>query len=181
MLLENETIRLRALEPEDIEILYSWENNTELWTYGSTLSPFSRLTLRQYIIDAQQQDIYQSRQLRLMIETKGKKGKQIVVGAVDLYEYDPFNNRAGIGILIDPDSQGRKFAIQSLALIEEYAFNFLNLHQLFAYIAVSNDKSYNLFQKSGYQMVGTLQEWKREGSGYVDVYLMQLLRNGKSK
>ncbi|MBP1616202.1 MAG: family acetyltransferase [Bacteroidetes bacterium] len=181
MWLENENIRLRALEPEDIDLLYAWENNTDLWTYGSSISPFSRFALRQYILDAQQQDIYQSRQLRLMIETKDEKKKHIVVGAVDLYEYDPFNNRAGIGILIDPASQGKKYAIQSLVLMEEYAFDFLGIHQLFAYIAVSNEKSYNLFQNSGYQMVGTLKEWKREGDEYVDIYLMQLLRNGKSK
>lgn len=181
MWLENDSIRLRALEPEDVEILYTWENNTDLWTYGSSLSPFSRLTLRQYIIDAQQQDIYQSRQLRLMVELKSEQDSPIVVGAVDLYEYDPFNNRAGIGILIDPRSQGKKYAFQTLSLIKEYAFGFLNIHQLFAYIAVNNEKSYNLFQNSGYQMVGTLKEWKREGDEYVDIYLMQLLGNGKSE
>jgi len=120
--------------------------------------------------------------LRLMIEAKGgQQGSACVAGAVDLYDYDPFNNRAGVGILIDPASQGKSYAMQSLALIQEYAFGFLNIHQLFAYIATSNEKSYKLFRNSGYQMVGTLKDWKREGDMYADIYLMQLLRNGKSK
>ena len=40
--LENDTIRLRALEPEDLDLLYAWENDTSLWEFGSTLVPYSR-------------------------------------------------------------------------------------------------------------------------------------------
>lgn len=179
MWLENEHIRLRALEPEDVDILYAWENDSDLWTYGSTLSPFSRLTLRQYLIDVQQQDIYQTRQLRLMIEIKNETSKP--VGAVDLYEYDPHNNRAGIGILIDAEKRERNYATEALKLVEEYAFGFLDIHQLFAYIAIDNKKSYGLFLKAGYQLIGILKDWKREKHHYNDVYLMQLIRDGKSK
>ncbi len=178
MWLENEHIRLRALEPEDLEILYQWENNTQLWKYGSTLTPFSRLTLRQYLIDSQQQDLYQMRQLRLMIELKAEN---LVIGSVDLFEYDPHNNRAGIGILIDDAYQRKNYATEALQLVEKYAFDFLDIHQLFAYIAVENEKSYGLFQKLGYNLVGTLKDWRRHKDKYQDVYLMQLVRDGKSE
>lgn len=43
MWLENEHIRLRALEPEDLEILYQWENNTqlrEIWKYTHSFFSF---------------------------------------------------------------------------------------------------------------------------------------------
>lgn len=30
-LLQNKTVCLRAPEPEDLELLYSWENNPEWW------------------------------------------------------------------------------------------------------------------------------------------------------
>lgn len=175
MWLENENIRLRALEPEDIEILYAWENNTELWKHGSTLTPFSRLSLRQYLAEVQVQDFYQLRQLRLMIEAKNENSK--LVGTLDLYEYDPHNSRAGIGILIDEPSREQGYASQTLQVAQEYAFHFLNIHQLFAYIAVDNEKSYALFQKAGYSLVGTLKQWKKEGQRFKDVYLMQLIKN----
>ena len=29
--MENELIRLRALEPDDVQVLYKWENDTEVW------------------------------------------------------------------------------------------------------------------------------------------------------
>ena len=37
-LLENERVCLRALEPEDLELLYRWENDSELWEVGNTLA-----------------------------------------------------------------------------------------------------------------------------------------------
>jgi len=115
----------------------------------------------------------------LMIESKEENSK--LVGAIDLYEFDPHNNRAGIGILIDGSCQGKTYASQSLTLLEEYAFDFLGIHQLFAYIAVENEKSFHLFQKAGYSLAGTLKQWKKEKHRYKDVYLMQLIRNGKSE
>ena len=36
-LLENKTIQLRAIEPEDLEVLYKWENDTDVWKYGSEI------------------------------------------------------------------------------------------------------------------------------------------------
>lgn len=176
-MLENDFIKLRALEPEDLEVLYEWENITSLWYYGNTLSPYSKLTLRQYLVDSQHQDIYQSHQLRLMIDSKNEESK--TVGAVDLYEIDAFNGRAGIGILIAPEYQGKKFAKHSLQMIVDYAFDFLNLHQLYAYIAVDNEKSFTLFSKAGFEQVGIFRDWKRHHQHYKDVYFMQLINNGK--
>ena len=66
MLLENGNIRLRAVEPEDLDRLYSWENNTRLWDVGNTRNPYSRYILKQYIINSDK-DIYENKQLRLMI------------------------------------------------------------------------------------------------------------------
>ena len=66
-LLKNNTLQLRAPEPEDLEVLYKWENDTDVWIYGSAMSPYSKYILRQYIADAQT-DIFESKQLRYMID-----------------------------------------------------------------------------------------------------------------
>ncbi|MDD2552160.1 MAG: GNAT family N-acetyltransferase, partial [Dysgonamonadaceae bacterium] len=59
--LENNTLSLRAPEPEDLEVLYKWENDTDIWQYGTAISPYSKFILKQYIADAQT-DIFQSKQ-----------------------------------------------------------------------------------------------------------------------
>lgn len=174
MLLKNKDIVLRAVEPEDLEILYRWENSTVLWYHGNTLAPYSKLVLRQYINDSLEMDIYQSKQVRLMIDLVEEK---VTIGTIDLYDIDAHNRRAGIGILIDDDYRRRGFAKQALELMSNYAFDFLYLHQIYAYIAQSNTNSISLFEKAGYQSVGILKDWLQRGEEFEDVYLSQLLNN----
>ena len=174
MLLKNKDIVLRAVEPEDLEILYRWENSTVLWYHGNTLAPYSKLVLRQYINDSLEMDIYQSKQLRLMIDLVEEK---VTIRTIDLYDIDAHNRRAGIGILIDDDYRRRGFAKQALELMSNYAFDFLYLHQIYAYIAQSNTNSISLFEKAGYQSVGVLKDWLQRGEEFEDVYLSQLLND----
>lgn len=172
MFLENSEIKLRAVEPEDLELLYNWENATELWIHGNTLSPYSKLALRQYINETQQYDIYHSKQLRMIVDLIDGN---IPIGTIDLYDYDVRNGRAGIGILIDKAYRNKHYASQTLELMKRYAFDFLRLHQLYAYISVSNYSSLKLFENAGYQHAGTLKEWVQENDKFEDVLIVQLI------
>jgi len=97
MLLSNDRVRLRALEPEDLELLYRWENDPELWEVGNTLAPYSRYILKEYIAGSDR-SIYESRQLRFMIE---ECDTGTSVGIVDLFDFEPHPNRAACGIMLD--------------------------------------------------------------------------------
>lgn len=171
MFLENNELKLRALEPEDLEILYKWENNSSLWVYGNTLTPYSKMALRQYISETQLQDIYEAKQLRFMIELKSSN---TVIGTVDLYEFDFHHSRAGIGILIDENYRSNNYASQTLDIVKDYVFSFLHIKQIFAYIATDNLHSINLFEKSGYKRAGELLDWIHYDAGYKNVYIYQL-------
>lgn len=171
MLLENDVLLLRALEPEDLAVLYKWENDTTLWKHGNTLTPYSKLALRDYITEAQQRDIYQAKQLRLMIILKATEE---IIGTIDLFDFDFHNNRAGVGILIDEDYRNKGYAQQTLHLLDVYVFDFLYLNQIYAYIAADNTNSIGLFEKAGYEKAGILNKWIREESEYKDVYIYQL-------
>ncbi len=161
-------IRLRAIEPEDLEWLYRWENEARLWPFGSTRQPYSRFTLKHYIETALETDIQELRQLRLMIDCDGR-----TVGSVDLYDYDAAAQRAGISILVEPEWQQRKIGTLSLNLMEEYARQTLLLHQLYAEIAEDNLPSITLFEKSGFQFRGKMQDWLRDTRGYHGILLYQ--------
>ena len=174
-LLENENIRLRPLEPEDLGFLYKWENDTTLWKYGNTLTPFSRYILRQYLEKASM-DIFDAKQLRLIIEDKVTK---IPAGTIDLYDFDPYHNRAGIGILVDDAFQRKSFATQALQLIKDYAFQFLKMNQLYAFIPTLNVPSLHLFRKCGYVEAGLLKEWNKNLDSNGDVFVYQLLHSAR--
>lgn len=169
-LLNDDIIFLRALEPEDLDILHLWENDTDLWTIGNSIAPFSRKQLWDYI-ENYNSDIYSSRQLRLMI-TMTSSGEAI--GTIDFYDFDPFNHRSGIGILIDKKHQHKGYGRRSLKLASDYAGNFLGLHQFYAIIPCDNTNSLSLFNKCGYKTTGQLTDWLRIGNTFRDAVIMQL-------
>ncbi|MDR1743507.1 MAG: GNAT family N-acetyltransferase [Dysgonamonadaceae bacterium] len=175
---EHNDLLLRAIEPEDIDILYAWENDSELWKYGSSVSPLSRYAIRQYLDEARQ-DIYQTRQLRLMV-TLHKDDIELPVGLVDLFDFDPLHLRAGVGILIAPDYQRLGIGTQSLRLMRRYAFEFLHLSQLYAHIPRQNMASIRLFKKAGFCEAGLLKNWVRINNVYSDIVIMQLFPGTRS-
>lgn len=171
-LLANKNISLRALEPEDLEIMYRWENDTGLWHLSNTLVPYSRYLLKEYL-EHSRKDIFELKQLRLIIETNGE-GR--AVGAIDLFDFDPFHRRAGVGILIAEKSDRKKgYAREALETLKDYAFRVLNLHQLFCNIGSGNQDSINLFKAAGFRVAGEKKEWLFTGKGYEDEWLLQCI------
>ncbi|MDR0733974.1 MAG: GNAT family N-acetyltransferase [Dysgonamonadaceae bacterium] len=169
--LENKNILLRALEPEDLEDLYRWENDSELWKYGSTIAPYSKFALRDYLTGSLQ-GLVQSGQLRLIAVDK-KNGKSM--GTIDLYGYDPVHLRAGVGILLDAAYRHKNYGKEILGLIKAYAFRILHLNQLYAHIPESNIPSLRLFSACGYVQCGLLKSWQKSVEGFENVYVMQLI------
>jgi diamine N-acetyltransferase len=173
--LKNDLITLRALEPEDIDLLFLWENSEENWTVSHTVAPFSKYLLALYIENSEK-DIYETRQLRMMIVTPDGE----TVGAIDLFDFDPYHERVGIGILIHKQEHRAKgFASSALNLMIRYCFEKLNLHQIYANILIDNEVSMKLFSKAGFVLAGTKKEWVRAGGKWKDECLLQLLKQDK--
>ncbi len=165
-------IRLRALEPEDLELLYDWENNESYWTISNTVTPFSRFTLKRYLENSHR-NIYETGQLRLMIDHLPDK---TTVGTIDIFDFDPFHKRAGLGILIAYEEYRRKgLASMSLKCLIDYCFSTLQLHQLFCNILANNCESMDLFKKQGFVQSGIKKDWVKSSDGYLDEYLFQLI------
>lgn len=162
-------ISLRAIEPDDIELLYQWENNMEIWNVSNTKTPFSKYILAEYIQESVK-DIYETKQLRLIIQNENLEP----VGAVDLFDFDPYHMRAGIGILIHSvENRNHGYATDALNAIFSYALEVLGLKQLFANIASKNDTSIRLFEKVGFEKVGTKKNWLKSLSGWEDEVMLQ--------
>lgn len=176
MNIEGRICRLRALEPRDLDAMYEWENDTEAWRASGTAAPFSRHVLSR-LIDEQRFDIYATRQLRLVIEPVEPVGRDEavgVVGAVDLFEFDPQNLRAGVGIIVAPPCRRRGFAADALAAAERYARETLHLHQLWCSVAADNAASARLFEKAGYLHCGRRRDWLLAADGQaIDEILFQ--------
>jgi len=172
MSLSGEKIILRALEPEDLNFLYQIENNESFWEVSHTQTPFSKYILKRYLENAHL-DIYESKQLRLLIEEKSTR-KQI--GMIDLFDYNPQHKRAGIGILIHPDFEKKGFASEALSIIINYSFSHLQMHQLYANITSDNIKSLALFHKYNFIKTGVKKDWILSEGKFKDEVLFQLIK-----
>ena len=164
-------MHLRALEPDDLEFLYALENDPAIWGVSDTLSPVSRHALREYLAHANA-DFYVVRQLRLVItaEISGP-----AVGVVDLFDYDPVHQRAGVGITILASERRHGHARQALELLKNHARTVLRLHQIYATVGADNAASMKLFRAAGFRRVGIRHGWLRIAQGWQDAVEWQCL------
>lgn len=172
--LTKDNISLRALEPEDINILYQWENNTEIWEMSNTLVPISKYVLQKYLKNSHL-DIYETQQLRLVIQLD-LKGEITPIGAIDIFDFDPIHKKAGIGILInDKENRNKGYAGKALDIVIEYAFHYLKLHHVYCNITIDNEVSIKLFQSRGFEIRGEKKDWLIVNGKWTNEYFLQLI------
>lgn len=168
--LHGKNINLRALEPEDLDFLFNTENNESFWEVSSTQAPFSKYILQKYIENAHQ-DIYEAKQYRFVITNT----KNSPVGMIDLFDFNPQHKRVGIGLLITSKQQHKGYGAEALELVIDYAFTYLNVHQIFANITSGNNHSISLFEKFKFKKAGIKKDWVYSNSIYNDEILYQLI------
>ena len=171
-------IQLRKIEPQDLPFLYRWENDAAAWADGANHNPLSQQDLRAYI-ESTTGDIYRDGQLRLIIEQMGNDKSQmgndksqmgndksqmgnVSLGCIDLFDFDPRNRRAAIGMYIAPEFRGKGVGHEAVKALEKYAFEFLNMRVLYAIIAKSNTACTALYKNEGYRPSALLTQWTLE-------------------
>lgn len=178
-ILTGKITQLRAIEPNDIDLIYQWENNSEIWQISNTLTPFSRSIIKQFINNAHL-DIFQAKQLRLMIDSIDEKTTE-TLGTIDLFDFDPFHQRAGIGILIAEKKDRQKgYASDALEVLIKYCFSVLQLHQLYCNISCDNTSSIKLFENKGFKLIGIKKDWLLTPEGWKDELMYQRMNSGTS-
>ena len=161
-------VKLRAIEPEDLDILYQIENDISLWNVGCTNVPYSRYTLHNYIADCVN-DIYTDRQLRMMIEND----KAEVVGIIDIIDFEPRHQRAELGVVIKRSFRRQGYASSAVRKIIDYAKNILHLHQVYVVADADNVGSIGLFSSLGFQSKDVLTDWLFSNGEYHNAIIMQ--------
>ena len=162
------SIRLRAMEPEDLDVLYQIENDPGTWCVGVVNVPYSRYLLHDYIANATG-DIYADKQVRLMIENV----EGACVGMVDLVNFDPRHSRAEVGVVIQERYRRRGYATEALRLALDYAREVVHLHQVYVVVSVENEVSLKLFRSLGFGDGAVLKDWLHANDTYREAYLLQ--------
>lgn len=176
-------MRLRALEPEDIEFLYDMENDTSLWWVGAQTAPVSMYHLRDYIAN-NENDIFKDEQVRFVIEISSEEyqgiagnktaERHVAIGLIDLFAFSPLHNRAELGIALHKDFHGFGLAQQAISMVADIARNIIHLNQIYAIVPASHAASIQMLEKSHFVCGGRLSKWLFDGKNYHDAKIMQL-------
>ena len=161
-------INLRALELDDLEFLFEIENDSKFQKISSSILPFSKHYLEKYIMESNL-DIFLEKQFRFVISIENNNP----IGLIDLFDFDPINHRAGIGIVIINTHRKKGYALESVKLIEDISKKDLQIHQLYVSVGVDNKSSLNLFKKLGYLEIGVKKDWNYINGQYMDELLFQ--------
>ena len=176
--LTGKKIYLRALEPDDLDFIYQLENDETLWHVSNTNTPYSKFLIKQYLENAHQ-DLFEAKQLRLAV---CKNNSFEAIGLIDLFDFEPNHHRAGIGIVIaDKTNRNSGLGNEALQLLIDYAFNQLQLHQVYANIGTSNTQSLHLFATFGFETVGVKKDWIFAFNSYQDEAIVQLINPNQQK
>lgn len=99
------------------------------------------------------------------------------LGTIELFDFDPLNSRAGIGVLISKENESKGYATKALRLLIDYCFETLLLKQVFCNISASNERSLKLFKKFGFEESGRKKSWNKTApTEFEDEIFLQLIK-----
>lgn len=171
-MLKGENIYLRGVEIEDLSFIERVENNPENWLVSGTLIPFSKKSIEEYVLAIR--DLNSDKQSRFIISTIEEDES---IGTIDLFEYDSINKRAGIGIIIEEKHRKMGYGSEALNILCDYAFSYLNLHQIWANIIDSNLASQSLFENNNFKKTATKFQWIQTNGKWHDAYFYQRINS----
>lgn len=162
---------LTALEPEDLELLYTIENDPAMWAVSNINVPYSRFVLSNYLA-TQQNDIYADKQVRLVVRVGGKDAQR-AIGLADLFNFSPEHMRAEMGIAILRSEQGKGYGKETVRALLRYARETLHLHVVYAVVPVDNLPSIAALRACGMEQTGRFKDWIRTADGWKDAVQLQ--------
>lgn len=173
--LTSDRLHLRRCEREDASLIYTLENDPSLAHSNTLIEPLARFQARQ-IVSAGKSELLANGFLLLVAErfANDSTAPNECIGVVQLYNFDIFNRRAALGIVLKQPFQGLGYGSQLIQMLLGYAFDTLSLHQLYAEIYPSNKPAMACFKKQGFRLVATLPDWYKIEDHYEDLNILSI-------
>lgn len=162
------TIRLRALERDDLKFVHDLNNNRRVMTYWFEEPYESFVELE----DLYLKHIHDQSERRFIAEAQG--GERI--GLVELVEITYIHRRAEFQIIIAPEKQNLGFGTAVTKLAADYAFRVLNINKLYLTVATDNEAAIALYRNAGFKEEGRLVAEYFVDGGYQDALRMYQLQ-----
>ena len=160
---------LRPINNADKDIFIKWYNNIDIRKDIGGMIPFTEAEFMEACLMKQK---INPPSIWFSVCVNGN-----VVGTAGLHQIKYIQRNSEISILIGEDKYRNKgIATSAIKLLNEYAFNNLQMHRLYACVFSDNKRSIGLFTKCGYKMEGTLKDAAYWNGVYRDVLIFGMVK-----
>ncbi|SDQ76741.1 spermidine N1-acetyltransferase [Tsukamurella pulmonis] len=160
-------LSMRAMERTDLRFVHGLFNDRAVMSYWFE-EPFDALA---ELEDIYERHIHDDRERRFIIESDG-----LPVGLVELVEINTIHRNCEFQIIVAPAAQGRGYATVATRRALDYAFRILNLHKVYLYVDIANEKAAHVYEKIGFVQEGLLREQYFSNGAYRDARLMRVFQ-----
>lgn len=171
-MLEGELVRLRALEPPDVERAHAWINDREVKNFTAQRYPLSRAGEETWLREVPTNSFVDG--VRLAIETKVGD----VIGILSLRETRVEDRKAELAVTIgEKDYWSRGHGTDAIVTALRFAFDEMNLHRVWLTTLEYNDRALACYKKCGFTVEGRLRQEMYKAGRYWDLTVMGVLRD----
>ena len=142
-------VRLRLLEPADLPTTLGWRNQdaNRQWFFNSSV-------ISESVHEAWFRD-YRDRDDDFVFIIEDTEQQNGPIGQASVYHVDPAGKRAEFGRLVigEPVARGRGLAREAVNLLARFAFDDLQLSELYLQLKAGNSAAGALYESCGYRVV----------------------------
>jgi RimJ/RimL family protein N-acetyltransferase len=164
-------IFLRCLEEEDIDRVYKWHNDSNL--YGSLTSLFRHVSRASVSAWLAKKQAFSSESINLAICLNQANQH---IGNIYLQNIDWVARHAEISIFIgDKEYRQKGYGQKAVEILTEYAFSELGLKRLYLFVLEENIPAIKTYKKCGFSEEGKLRNHVFKQGKFKDLLVMGLI------
>jgi ribosomal-protein-alanine N-acetyltransferase len=104
------------------------------------------------------------------------KATQKIIGTVMIFNFDYEAKHAEIGYVFHKNHWGKGYGTEAVSMMDNFAFESLDLHKLHASVVDTNIGSVRVLEKNGFELEGRLKDYYFIENKYYDGLLLGKIR-----
>lgn len=173
-MIQEENVRLRAIEREDIPRFLRWMNDREVTQFLLINSPLSKSMEEKWF--ERQLEIPPHEGQVLAIEVR-VGDDWLHIGNSGLHDVQSVDRNAEFGIVIgEKEYWNRGYGRIATRLTLQHGFDDLNLHRIYLYAFATNPRAVKTYEAAGFKLEGVLRQAVYKNGAYLDLIAMSILQ-----
>lgn len=169
-----ENVYLSPINPEDYEKCTVWMNDFETTDYIGRSSQLMTFCSEKEWLEKNSNNAYIFAIVTLSVDK--------FIGTMEIADIDTIRRTGTLGIFIgDKEARSKGYGSEAINLLLDFAFNYLNLHNINLTVFDFNKRAISCYEKCGFKECGRRRESYFLNGKYYDVISMDILSNEFTK